>query len=93
MSERLTPLHVPLTCDDVLKSGWIQRARNAILADGYAIRAGAGLVVEAQVINDPDHWMPIILSNGGRAFASADELAKVMAYLTGEVELPEVPAP
>lgn len=88
--KQLTPQHVPLTCEDVIRSGWLRRTRNAIVADGYQIRAGADLVVEAQVINDPDSWMPIMLSNGGKHFADADQLAMVIEVLEGRVPIPEL---
>ena len=89
MSEQLKPLHVPLTCDDVIQSGWLRRTRNAILADGYEVRSSMNLTVEARVGGGAGEWRSIMLSNGGRHFLNDIELAKVMVYLRGELPIPD----
>lgn len=89
MSEKYTPKFTPLRADDAIQSGWIGRVRSIIVRDGHAVRASACHEVEAQNINSPDNWQPIMLTNGGTQFDGPIECAKVIDMLEGKTPIPE----
>lgn len=67
---------VPITAAEILPH-WPAAVRQAARRDGVAIRAGAGNSIEAQSINTGE-WMPILLKNGGTAFATAEDRDQIL---------------
>jgi len=70
----------PMSAAEVLGTNWADNVREASRRDGNAIRAGEGNTIEGQSINT-GQWMPIMLRNGGTAFASADDRDQVLAEI------------
>lgn len=90
MSEKLTPRHTAYTAKELVDCGWVSRVRSAVLANGNAVRIGP-LTIEAQNINRPDVWMPIMLPNGGTKLASLDNCTAVIDMITGFSVIPPSP--
>lgn len=90
MSEKLAPLHTPYTAEELVECGWVGRVRRAVVANGNAVRIGP-LTIDAQNINRPDEWMPIMLPNGGTKLASLADCATVIDMITGVSVIPPSP--
>lgn len=84
----MTPKFPPYTARDLINTGWVTRTRGAILKDGYAIRVGSDQTIQAQVINQPDDWRPIMLPNGSYKLVDFRECVKVLDMLEGKTPIP-----
>lgn len=93
MSEPQKIVRSPYTAQELLECGWVKRVRGAVLADGNAIFIGAGCTIDAQCINQPDKNYPIMLPNGGTKLVDLGACMQVVAWITGEEAIPEVPGP
>ncbi len=86
--EKLTPKRVPFTAQELVDAGWVGRVRSAILKDGNAIRIGSDRSIQAQVINEPHRWMPIMLPNGGVELTDFSQCMVVIDMLEGKTPIP-----
>ena len=91
MSEKFTPRFPPYTAQELIECGWVARARGAVLSGGNAVRIG-DCTIEAQNINQPDQFIPIMLPNGGTKLTTLRECAVVLDMLTGAAPIPPPPA-
>ena len=82
MSQSLEYIPKPITAADVPPE-WIERVNLALQRDGNAYRASVGepFTIEAQSLNDPELWLPIMLHTGGNTFATAADRDAVLAQL------------
>lgn len=90
MSEPQKIVHVPYTAHELLETGWIHRVKKAVADNGNAIFIGAGCTIDAQCINEPEKNYPIMLPNGGTKLVDLGSCLQVVAWITGEQEIPEL---
>ncbi len=91
MSQSLQPNIRPATAAE-LPAWWLHQVRAVVLRDGHALRAGfPDIVIEVQNINRPDVWQPLNLQTNTAAFATDRDRDQILAILTGEQPLPELP--
>ncbi len=85
MSEKLVAKYSPYTAAELVDCGWVSRTRSAVLKDGYAVRVGPFLTVQAQVIQLP---------NNGVALVDLKQCVTVVAMLDGTIPIPKpIPKP
>lgn len=93
MSQPFTPLIRPAKAAD-LPAWWLHQVRGIVLRDGHALRAGfPDITIEVQNINRPEVWQPLNLQTDTAHFATDRDRDTILAYLTGEQPLPEIPNP
>jgi hypothetical protein len=88
------PLHhsiPPATAADISPL-WLHQVRAVVLREGYALRGGfPDITIEVQNINVPEIWQPLNLQTNTAHFATDRDRDQVLAILTGEKPLPELP--
>lgn len=84
----LSPRAQPLTAEEIPPK-WLHQVRAVIVRDSLRLRAGFPACID---IHGPNGWQALNLPNNGVEFTGKRDRDRVLGWLSGENEIPEVGA-